>query len=195
MFPTKKLMFSLLAATLLLAPLASASVTVGEMAAGFTLTDPSGNEVNLSDFDGKIRVLEWVNPECPFVKRHYKAETMKKLATQYEEDVVWLTINSTHFMDEEDNAEFIKKHDLPYVVLADANGEVGHQYDAKTTPHMFVIGADGTLLYQGAIDDDPRGKKDEPLNYVAQALDETIAGQAVSVASTKPYGCSVKYKK
>jgi len=169
---------------------------VGAAAPAFTLTDTSGNEVSLSDYAGQVVVLEWVNPDCPFVQRHYKAGTMKSLATKYgAQDVVWLTINSTNYMDAEANAEFKAANELPYAILIDQNGEVGHLYGAATTPHMYVIDGSGTLVYVGAIDDDPRGSSGSPTNYVAAALDEVLAGQAVTTAETKPYGCSVKYKK
>jgi peroxiredoxin len=172
-------------------------VSVGEKAPNFTLPDTAGNDVSLSDFEGRIVVLEWLNPDCPFVKRHYKAGTMKKLATTYgEEGVVWLTINSTNYMDAAANAKFKAENELPYTILVDQSGEVGHLYGAKTTPHMYIIDGDGQLVYIGAIDDDPRGNKGEPVvNYVVVALDEVTAGKAVTTAETKPYGCSVKYKK
>jgi peroxiredoxin len=177
--------------------MAGEGVSVGNAAPGFTLTDTAGNEVSLSDYAGKILVLEWLNPDCPFVKRHYKAGTMKDLATRYEgEGVVWLTINSTNYMDAEANAKFKADNELPYTILVDQSGKVGHLYGAVTTPHMYIIDGDGTLVYIGAIDDDPRGNKGEAaVNYVALALDEVVAGKAVTTAETKPYGCSVKYKK
>jgi peroxiredoxin len=177
--------------------MAGEGVRVGDTAPGFTLTDTVGNEVSLSDYAGKIVVLEWLNPDCPFVKRHYKAGTMKNLATQNAgEGVVWLTINSTHYMDAEANAKFKADNELPYTILVDQSGKVGHLYGAVTTPHMYIIDGDGTLVYIGAIDDDPRGNKGKPaVNYVALALDEVVAGKAVTTAETKPYGCSVKYKK
>ena len=177
--------------------MAGDGVSVGDTAPGFTLADTAGNEVSLSDFKGKIVVLEWLNPDCPFVKRHYKAGTMKNLATQYAgEGVVWLTINSTHYMDAAANAKFKADNELPYTILVDQSGEVGHLYGAVTTPHMYIIDAQGKLVYIGAIDDDPRGSKGESaVNYVAVALDEVVAGKAVTTAETKPYGCSVKYKK
>ncbi len=171
--------------------------SVGDDAPAFTLADTAGNEVSLSDFEGKIVVLEWLNPDCPFVQRHYKAGTMKDLAAKYEgEGVVWLTINSTNYMDAAANAKFKADNGLPYTILVDQSGDVGHLYDAVTTPHMYIIDGNGTLVYIGAIDDDPRGNTEEPaVNYVALALDEVLAGQAVTTAETKPYGCSVKYKK
>ena len=172
-------------------------VAVGDVAPNFTLLDTAGAEVSLSDFEGKVVVLEWLNPDCPYVKRHYKAETMKTLAATYgDKGVVWLTINSTHYMDAEANAKFKAANDLPYTILVDQPGKVGHLYGAKTTPHMYIIDAQGTLVYMGAIDDDPSGNKGESaVNYVVKALDEVVAGHAVTTAETKPYGCSVKYKK
>ena len=185
-----------LALTLAVPAVAGDGVRVGDTAPDFTLSDTAGNEVSLSDYAGSIVVLEWLNPDCPFVQRHYKAGTMKDLATNYgEEGVVWLTINSTNYMDATANAKFKAANDLPYTILVDQSGDVGHLYGAATTPHMYVIDGDGTLAYIGAIDDDPRGSSDSPNNYVAAAVDEVVAGQAVTTAETKPYGCSVKYKK
>ena len=177
--------------------MAGDGVSVGDTAPDFTLTDSAGNGVSLSDFEGKIVVLEWLNPDCPFVQRHYKAGTMKDLAAKYDgEGVVWLTINSTNYMDGAANAKFKADNSLPYTILVDQAGDVGHLYGAKTTPHMYIIDGTGTLVYIGAIDDDPRGNKDEPaVNYVSVVLDEVLAGKSVTTAETKPYGCSVKYKK
>jgi len=177
--------------------MAGDGVSVGDTAPAFTLADSAGNQVSLSDFEGKIVVLEWLNPDCPFVQRHYKAGTMKNLAAQHAgEGVVWLTINSTNYMDGAANGKFKADNGLPYTILVDQSGDVGHLYDAKTTPHMYIIDGTGTLVYIGAIDDDPRGNKGEPaVNYVAVALDEVLAGKSVTTAETKPYGCSVKYKK
>lgn len=175
---------------------AGAAVAVGEAAPDFTLADQDGNSVSLSDFEGKVVVLEWLNPDCPFVQRHYKAGTMKSLAETYGgKGVVWLTINSTNYMDAAANAKFKADHGLPYPILVDQSGEVGHLYDAKTTPHMYIIDGAGKLVYVGAIDDDPRGSSDTPANHVTAALDEVLAGKAVSTPETTPYGCSVKYKK
>lgn len=176
---------------------AGSGAAVGSPAPDFTLMDTAGNEVSLSDYAGQVVVLEWLNPDCPFVQRHYKAGTMKSLATQYGgQGVVWLTINSTNYMDAAANAAFKEANGLPYPILVDQDGTVGHLYGAATTPHMFVIDGSGTLVYIGAIDDDPRGTNDGPdTNYVAAALDETLAGNTVTTAETKPYGCSVKYKK
>lgn len=177
--------------------LAGDGVTVGDRAPAFTLSDTAGNQVSLSDYSGKVVVLEWLNPDCPFVQRHYKVGTMKDLATKYHaQGVVWLTINSTNYMDAAANAKFRAANDLPYPILVDQSGEVGHFYGAMTTPHMYVIDGGGRLVYIGAIDDDPRGNKGGPgTNYVSAALDEVLAGTAVGTPETKPYGCSVKYKK
>jgi len=172
-------------------------VAVGNRAPAFTLTDSAGNRVSLSDYSGKVVVLEWVNPDCPFVQRHNKAGTMKDLATKYgARGVVWLAVNSTNYMDAAASAKFKAANDLPYPILVDRSGEVGHLYGARTTPHMYIIDGGGRLAYIGAIDDDPRGNKDGPVtNYVAAALDQVLAGKPVATAETKPYGCSVKYRK
>lgn len=162
-------------------------------APGFTLEDQSGSIISLSDFGGKMVVLEWMNPDCPFVQRHHKAKTMTTLAEKYG-DVVWIAINSTHYMTKEDDKTWVEKYNLSYPILDDNPGKVGRVYGAKTTPHMFIIDKSGILVYQGAIDDDPGGsKKGNALNYVNKALEEIQAGRAVTVSQTKPYGCSVKY--
>jgi len=177
---------------------AGSGVDVGDKAPGFTLQDSAGNKVSLADFEGKVVVLEWTNPDCPFVKRHYKEGTMKDLSSAYSDNgVVWLTVNSTNYMDAEANAAFAKNEGITWPVLVDQDGSVGHAYGAATTPHMFVIDASGTVVYEGAIDNDPRGNNEAGgrTNYVAQAVDDVLAGQTVSTPETKPYGCSVKYKK
>lgn len=169
---------------------------VGEAAPDFKLQDINGEQVTLSKIEG-VRVLEWVNPDCPFVKRHYNAGTMKELAASYgQRGVTWLTINSTHYMDQAANQKFASANDLKQRILMDPVGTVGRLYGAATTPHMFVIDAGGMIVYAGAIDDDPRGSRgDDATNYVAAALDEVLAGRPVTTVETKPYGCSVKYAK
>jgi len=177
---------------------AGPGVDPGDTAPAFTLADSAGKTLSLADSKGKIVVLEWTNPDCPFVKRHNAEGTMKKLETTYaERGVVWLTINSTHYMDSAANAAYAKKEGISWPVLVDQDGAVGHLYGAVTTPHMYIIDAKGAVVYDGAIDDDPRGKKEagDRTDYVAAALDELLAGKAVSTPETKPYGCSVKYKK
>ncbi|AXA36513.1 MAG: thioredoxin family protein [Candidatus Sumerlaea chitinivorans] len=173
----------------------TAAPQIGSAAPDFELKDSSGKVHRLSDYKGKIVVLEWINPTCPFVKRHYKANTMKSLAEKYAKDgVVWLAIDSSHFVTAEDAQKWIEQNKLSYPILIDADGKVGNLYGAKTTPHMFIVNKDGTLAYRGAIDDDPRGEKEKPLNYVDAALAKLVAGQAPETVETKPYGCSVKYK-
>ena len=179
------------------AAMAGPGVDPGDKAPDFTLMDSAGNKVSLSDFKGKTVVLEWTNPDCPFVERHYKERSMKKLTSAYSESMgmVWLTINSTKYMDGAANASFVEKESIGWPVLVDQDGKVGHLYGAQTTPHMFIIDANGIVVYDGAIDDDPRGNKESGArtNYVAQALNEIAAGKPVSTPETKPYGCSVKY--
>ncbi len=173
---------------------AATPAAVGAAAPAFTLANQDGSPVDLAALKGKIVVLEWTNPDCPFVQRHYKAKTMPTLAQRYgDKDVVWLAINSTNYMDAAKNKAFRTSQGFSYPVLDDHAGTVGKEYGAKTTPHMFVIDATGTLVYTGAIDDDAAGENASPTNYVAQALDDVTAGKPVRTAETKPYGCSVKY--
>jgi len=164
----------------------------------FTLKNYDGKNVSLSDYKGKIIVIEWFNYECPFVRHHYeKAKTMVKLADKYKDkNVVWLAINSTKHLTTEKNKNFAEKFQLPYPILDDRTGEVGRTYGAKTTPHMFVIDAKGNIAYSGAIDNSPLGsRKEGVINYVDNALSELTEGKVVSITKTKPYGCSVKYAK
>jgi len=187
----------LMMAALALAPAAFAGgASVGDSAPDFTLPDLKGAQVTLSKIEG-VRVLEWVNPDCPFVQRHYTAGTMKKLASDYgAKGVSWLTINSTNYMTAEANQKFAQAHGLSQTILLDPSGAVGHLYGAATTPHMFVIDASGKIVYAGAIDSDPRGTGGAGVtNYVAAALDELLAGKPLSTPETTPYGCSVKYAK
>ena len=169
----------------------------GNRAKEFTLKSFDGKTVNLSDFKGKIVVLEWFNFECPFVQYHYQANTMTNLAAKYKDkNVVWLAINSTSHVTPEANKEFAEKHKLAYPILDDRSGQVGRAYGAKTTPHIFIIAPGGQVAYEGAIDNSPLGKTpagEKPVNYVDQALSELLAGKKVSVPATTSYGCSVKY--
>lgn len=160
----------------------------------FTLTSFDGKEVSLSAYKGKVVVLEWLNTDCPFVIHHYEsAKTMVSLAEKYK-DVVWLAINSTNSTDAKVNQDFASKHKIGYPILDDRDGKVGRAYAAKTTPHMFVLDAEGNIVYDGAIDNAPMGSaKGEKINYVDEALASLSSGKAVSIESTKPYGCNVKY--
>lgn len=169
---------------------------VGEMAPDFELIDHAGNTHKLSDYKGKVVVLEWINPECPFVVRHYNEKTMTTLAAQHS-DVVWLAIDSSNdgktIATAASSKAWADKYSMAHPILLDNSGKVGHTYQAKTTPHMFVIDAEGKLVYDGAIDSDPRGNAEDRVNYVAAALEAVKAGKPVETATTKPYGCSVKY--
>lgn len=170
----------------------------GKRAPEFELNSFDGKSVSLSDYRGKIVVLEWFNFECPLSRYHYETKnTMVELANKYKgKNVVWLAVNSTSHTTPEPNKTFAKRHGLPYLILDDRSGEVGRAYGAETTPHMYVINTRGNLVYEGAIDDSPMGRKKEGvINYVDNALAELTAGKAVSTAKTKPYGCTVKYAK
>ena len=180
----------------------SSSPAVSLEVTDFTLTDTAGNSHTLSEYvsDGKTVVLEWFNPDCPFVKR-YHATTPDQMAGVYEKvgaeaDVVWLAINSGAEGKQgaglERNTQAAADWKLPYPVLLDMDGTVGQAYGAKTTPHMFIITSKGVLAYEGAIDDSA-GRGEAGTNYVVQAFGELSAGKPVSVAKSKPFGCSVKY--
>ena len=170
----------------------------GKKAPEFALKSFEGEAISLSDYKGKIVVLEWFNFECPYVMYHYEpTNTMVALADKYKDnDVVWLAVNSTSHTTVERNKDFAEKHKLVYPILDDRSGEVGRAYGAKTTPHMFIIDAKDNIVYEGAIDNSPLGNTpagEELINYVDKALGELIDGSAVSIPNTKPYGCSVKY--
>jgi peroxiredoxin len=172
-------------------------VAIGAKAPDFTLQDQNGKTVSLHDFLGKIVVLEWTNSQCPIVQRVYSEKIMATLYSQYQpKNIAWLAINSSNFATNELNKQWASDQNIAYPVLNDASGATGHAYHATNTPHMFIISPDGTLLYQGAIDNDPHGDKSpgDRINYVQQALDEILANKPVSVPQTKAYGCTVKYK-
>jgi peroxiredoxin len=168
---------------------------VGQPAPDFTLQDERGAHHALAEYRGKVVVLEWTNPECPFVQRHYASKTMQKTLSAYAgKPVVWLVIDSSHFNTPEKSAAWKREQGFTPPVLQDASGAVGHAYAAKTTPEMYVIDTAGVLRYAGAIDDDPRGRNANAVNYVRQAVDALEAGKPVPVTTSQPYGCSVKYK-
>jgi len=165
----------------------------------FTLTSFDDKKIALADYKGKIVVLAWFNYECPFIQYHYDKATMNDIAAKYQaKNVAFLAINSTGHQDQAATKEFAEKFKVTYPILDDGAGAVGKAYGALTTPHMFIIDAEGYIVYNGAIDNAPQGKTPEGaayVNYVEKALDELIAGKPISVASTKPYGCPVKYGK
>jgi len=176
---------------------------VGEAAPNFTLTGGDGKEHSLADYKGKFVVLEWTNPQCPFVHKFYDSNAMQKL--QKEETakgVVWLRINSSAegkegYQTPMDIAAYEETHHVASTAsLLDPEGKVGHMYGARSTPHMFVIDARGVLVYAGGIDNKPSPNPEDiasAKNYVTSALDEAMAGKPVSVPTARPYGCSVKY--
>lgn len=176
---------------------------IGASAPDFTLTDAEGNSVSLSDYRGQHVVLEWTNHLCPFVQKHYDSGNMQAHQREAaERDVVWLSIISSapgkqgHVTGAE-ALRIAKQADAsPERILIDADGTVGRQYGAKTTPHMYIVDPDGTLIYMGGIDSIPsadRADIKQATPYVRVALNQALAGEAVSEANTRPYGCSVKY--
>ena len=174
----------------------AATTLVGKTAPAFSLMDQNGKSVSLSDYPGKVVVLEWFNDQCPFVKGHYNNGDMNATAKKYAGDgVVWLAINSSNFATGSSNKSAAQQWSIDRPVLIDADGKVGHAYDATNTPEIFIVDQGGKIAYQGAIDNDPRVEKSgsEKVNYASKALDEILAGKAVSEPETKPYGCSVKY--
>ena len=198
--PTSIRLFSL---SLALAAGAALAAVAGGPAPDFGITDTSGKSVKLSDYKGKFVVLEWTNPDCPFVQAQYGADAMQALQKEWgAKDVVWLTINSTNQGNSEYksaaqmNAWIKDRGAAPKAVLLDGTSATGRAYAAKTTPHMFVIDPSGQIVYSGAIDDKRSARESDRKtanNYVRAALSEAVAGKPVSVASTTPYGCSIKY--
>ena len=186
------------------AGLASAAATVGQAAPDFTLKDATGKTVKLSDFKGKHVVLEWTNPGCPFVQKHYNSGNMP--ATQKDatgKGVVWLAINST----EKAHRDYLEppklvawkkeRQSAPSAILMDEEGTVGKAYGARTTPHMYIVNPQGQLIYAGGIDSIPSASADDipkATNYVKVGVAEALAGKPLTASTTRPYGCSIKYK-
>jgi len=194
------LAFTSLASTALLA---AQSPKVGAAAPDFALTDAKGKAHALADYKGKYVVLEWFNPECPFVKKHYSGGNMQKLQGEFaSKGVVWMSIDSSAVGKEgnltpEAAAKTISDWKMTSTtLLLDADGKAGQAFGAKNTPHMFVINPEGKVVYEGAIDSKASANPADianATNYVKVALDESLAGKSVSNPNTKPYGCSVKY--
>jgi len=179
------------------------TAALNEPAPDFTLTDANGKTHSLSDFAGKYVVLEWINFDCPFVKAQYNSGNMPALQQKYTaEGAIWLSICSSapdkqgHFSGSALTKRIADENSHATAYLVDSDGAVGRMYKAKTTPHMFVINPKGVLVYAGAIDSkpttDPEAVKSST-NYVAAALDASMAGKAIEVPTSQPYGCSVKY--
>lgn len=179
----------------------TSNVVPGQKAPDFSLKDTDGKQHSLKQYldAGKTVVIGWFNANCPFIVRHFeKYNTFTDLDKAYKSrNVVFLAINSTNSNHPQfgGDAEKGKKWGIHYPILLDPSGEVGKRYGAKTTPHVFIITKDAVIRYAGAIDDDPQDEKapKDKVNFVGQALDELLAGKPVTVAESKPYGCSVKY--
>ena len=193
----------MLIAALALVSTAALAAAVRQPAPDFALKDVSGRTVKLSDYRGRYVVLEWVNPECPYVQKHYGSRNMQGLQRDYTaRNVAWLTIDSTHA----DHSEYYAPDRLaawmkrmggtPTATLLDPTGTVGRSYGARTTPHMFIVDPKGELIYAGGIDDTRSSDPDDvktAKNYVRAAMGDALAGRPVAEASTRPYGCSIKY--
>lgn len=181
----------------------SLASTPGQPAPDFTVNDATGKPVRLADQRGKYVVLEWTNPECPFVRKHYVSSNMQALQKEFVgKDVVWLSVNSTNrshpeFKSGGEMTQWMRAQGAAQTaVLIDETSSTGRAYAARTTPHMFVVDPQGKVVYAGAIDDKRSANPADAKvanNYVRAALTESLAGRAVSVAQTRPYGCSVKY--
>jgi hypothetical protein len=177
-----------------------AAVASGQPAPDFTVTDLDGKTHRLADYRGRVVVLEWLNPGCPFVVRHYKSGNMQSTQKAAATDrAVWLQVNSGSIgdLDAAKSVEWQTKQGVTATAyIRDVTGKLGRLFDAKTTPHLFVIGKDGTLVYQGAIDDQPNASVTNTTsahNYVKAALAALRAGKPVETTSTPSYGCGVKY--
>jgi peroxiredoxin len=178
------------------------SLTVGQAAPAFSVADTNGKTHSLEQYRGKWVVLEWLNHDCPYVRKHYNGGAMQALQKKYAGKVVWLSIVSSapgkqgHFSNERANELTKEKNASPSAVLVDAPGTVGRAYGARTTPHMFVINPQGNIVYMGGIDDKPTSRAADLQTarpHVDIALQEAMAGKPVTVPSSQPYGCSVKY--
>ncbi|MGB6430397.1 MAG: thioredoxin family protein [Candidatus Acidiferrales bacterium] len=191
------------AAMILLAAAAAFAARVGQAAPDFTATDSNGQTHHLADYRGKYVVLEWHNNGCPYTQKHYESGNMENLQREWTaRGVIWFTVISSapgeqgYVTAAQENDYMREMHAAPTAALLDPDGQLGRLYDAKTTPHMFVINPEGVLIYDGAIDDRPTTDASDiagATNYVSQALAEAMAGKPVSVPTTRPYGCSVKY--
>jgi len=176
---------------------------VGELAPDFKATDSNGQTHQLSEYRGKFVVLEWHNNGCPYTRKHYESGNMQHLQKVWtSQGVIWFTVISSApgqqgYVTAQQENEYLKRMNAaPTAALLDPQGDVGRLYAAKTTPHMFVINADGVLIYDGAIDSKATTDQSDvaaATNYVSQALQEAMAGKAVSTPTSRPYGCSVKY--
>lgn len=194
----------ILASTALTRLHAADSPAVGSAAPDFSAPDANGKTHSLTQYRGKYVVLEWFNPECPFVRKHYGSGNMQKLQSEYTgKGVVWLSIDSSAPGTEgnlsAEQAQKIAKdwNTKQTALLLDGDGKVGRSYNARNTPHMFVINPAGKIVYEGAIDNKATPNPNDipsSMNYVKVALDESMSGKPVTTANTRPYGCSIKYR-
>ena len=199
----RKANFLLALALVLTSAFTAAAVRTGQPAPDFTAVDSNGQTHSLSEYKGKYVVLEWHNNGCPFVRKHYESGNMQKLQKEWtSKGVIWLTVISSapgqqgYVTAPEENLYMKQMGAAPTAALLDPKGTVGHLYSAKTSPQMFVVNPQGVLIYDGAIDDKPTTDKADvngANNYVNAALASAIAGKSVDQATTRPYGCSVKY--
>jgi hypothetical protein len=184
-------------------PAIALAAKVGAPAPAFSARDTYGRTYKLSDLRDRWVVLEWHNQGCPYVRKHYDSGNMQKLQkTWTEKGVIWLTVISSapgmqgHVTAEEANGYVKASKASPTAVLLDPSGELGHLYEALTTPHMYVINPKGVLIYNGAIDNRPSTELSDvagAVDYVSAALAEAMAGKPVAIPTSRPYGCSVKY--
>jgi peroxiredoxin len=166
----------------------------GSSMPAFELKDHNGVTVSSTSLKGKIVAFEWLNPDCPFTRRHYRQESFAKLAKEFLKEVVFVSVNSTGYMDVEPSKNWALGNKITWPILIDQEGVVGKQFGARTTPHVFVFDASSKLVYQGAIDSDEYGTQKEIQNYLRDAIVATIAGKQPAAPETKSYGCSVKYR-
>lgn len=179
------------------------AVRVGETAPDFTEPASDGHSYELSDFRGKFVVLEWHNNKCPWTRKHYESGNMQRLQKEWtSKGVVWFTVISSapgkggYVTPDQENAYLKRMNAVPTAVLLDPSGKLGHLYEAKNTPTMVLISPSGVILYYGAIDNRPTTDLSDitgATNYISQALTEALAGKPVSIPTTKPYGCAVRY--
>jgi peroxiredoxin len=180
-----------------------AGVKVGQAAPDFTLADSFSNTHSLNGYQGKTIVLEWTNHDCPYVRKHYDSGNMQSLQKfAADNNVVWLSVISSapgkqgHVTAEQSNHLTSSRQAAPSAVLFDSDGQVGRLYGARTTPHMFIINATGTLVYMGGIDSIQSANPADISSakpFVKLALNEVLSGKPVTTPITRPYGCSVKY--
>ena len=198
----RRLSFATAGAILVLS-LSAWAIRVGDPAPDFTGTDSHGQTHRLSDYRGKYVVLEWTNKGCPYTRKHYDSGNMENLQKEWTaKGVIWLTVLSSapgeqgYMTAAQENSFMTKMHASPTAAILDPTGAIGHEYEAKTTPDMYVIDPSGKLIYSGAIDDHPTTDLADikvSKNYVSAALEAAMAGRTVPVGYTRPYGCSVKY--